>query len=247
MTTIEKDALAPVRSAAAASHRLVWDWPIRLFHWSIVVAFLGAFVTNRLGVKYFTYHEWFGYAVIVLVAFRLLWGLIGPRHARFVNFVRGPGAVLSYLSALGRGRRTRYAGHNPAGALMVLTLLSLLAAQAGFGLFANDEIFNSGPLAGLVSKGVSLTLTSLHRKIFYWIAAAVVLHVIAVLAHLRLKRENLVVAMITGKKPAYLVRPEEAIASSRSLHAIAIFVLLSAAFAALLGFAPPVEIELANF
>lgn len=248
MTALENDdRLAQSQAPAQAPHRLVWDWPVRLFHWSLVVSILGAFVTNRLGVKYFAYHVWFGYAVLALVAFRLLWGVVGPRHARFGNFLRGPKAVLGYVTAIGRGRHTRYPGHNPLGALMVVTLLGLVALQASLGLFANDEIFNAGPLAGLVSKSLSLELTSLHRKIFYWIAAAIALHVAAVIAHVRFKRENLVLAMITGKKPAHLVHPGEAIASSRSLHAIALFVAVVTALAVLLQFAPPADADIAGF
>jgi len=247
MTTLETDRLAQSQAPAKRAQRLVWDWPVRLFHWSLVFSIIGAFVTNRLGVKYFAYHVWFGYAVLALVAFRLLWGVVGPRHAQFVNFLRGPKAVLGYVTALGRGRHTRYPGHNPLGALMVVTLLALVALQASFGLFANDEIFNAGPLAGLVSKSVSLGLTSLHRKIFYWIAAAVLLHVAAVLAHVRFKRENLILAMITGKKPAHLVHPGESITSSRSLHAVALFVAVVAALAVLLHLAPPADADIGGF
>ncbi len=247
MTTIETDRIAQSEAPARTAQRLVWDWPVRLFHWSLVVSILGAFVTNRLGVKYFAYHVWFGYAVLVLVVFRALWGVMGPRHARFANFVRGPKAVLGYVSALGRGRRTRYAGHNPLGALMVVTLLALLALQAGFGLFADDEIFNAGPLAGLVSKSASLNLTSLHRKIFYWIVASVALHVLAVVWHMRFKGENLALAMITGKKPARLVRPGEAIASSRSRLAIALFLAIVAGVAFALQFVPAAESDGAGF
>lgn len=247
MTILENDAAVPTSHAETTSRRLVWDWPVRFFHWALVVSTVGAFVTNRLGVKYFVYHLWFGYAVIVLVGFRLLWGIYGSRHARFASFVRGPKAVLHYVSATGRGYRTRYSGHNPLGALMVIALLALLALQATFGLFANDEIFNVGPLASLVSKSVSLDLTSLHRKIFYVILAAVVLHVAAVLFHLLAKRENLIAAMITGKKPAHLVQPHEEIKSSRGLRAIALFLLVTGLLALALRFAPVADIDVAGF
>jgi cytochrome b len=247
MTTLETERDVAGSVVSERRHRLVWDWPVRLFHWALVTALVGAFVTNRLGVKYFTLHVWCGYAVIVLVVFRLLWGFLGPRHARFMSFVRGPRAILGYLAAIGRGRQTRYAGHNPAGALMVLTLLALLAAQATFGLFADDEIFNAGPFAGLVSKNVSLYLTSLHRKIFYWIAAASALHVAAVLAHVWIKRDNLILAMISGKKPAHIVFPHESIGSSRSLRAIAIFAVVVAGLAFVLQFAQPSEGDISAF
>jgi cytochrome b len=248
VTTLESDGLThSMRTEASGGRRQVWDWPVRLFHWALVAAFIGAFVTNRLGVNYFVYHVWCGYALIVLVVFRIFWGLLGTRHARFSNFVHGPRGVLRYLSAIGRGRRTHYAGHNPLGALMVLTLLSILAVQASLGLFSNDEIFNVGPLAGLVSKSASLQLTSLHRKIFYWIAALIALHIVAVLYHVFVRREALIRAMLTGSKDHHFVSVDETINSSRGWLAAAIFFAVSLALAALLSAAPIADVDVAGF
>jgi cytochrome b len=248
MTALENDSLGQsTRSPEPIEYRQVWDWPVRLFHWALVAAFIGAFVTNRLGVRFFTYHVWCGYAVIALVTFRILWGFFGTRHARFANFVQGPIGVLRYLSAAGRGRRTHYAGHNPLGALMVLTLLLALGAQASVGLFANDEIFNVGPLYGFVSKTISLQLTSLHRKIFYWIAAAAALHVAAVIIHVVVKREGLIRAMITGGKASHFVAPEEAIKTSRIGVALTLFLAVSVVIAGLVYSAPSVDLDVASF
>jgi len=246
MTVIERDRAASPETQGAPKGRLVWDWPVRVFHWGLVVSILGAFITNRLGVSYFAYHAAFGYAVIVLVVFRVFWGFVGPRHARFAGFVKGPKAVLRYLHASGRGWTTRHAGHNPLGALMVLLLLGLLAAQACFGLFANDEIFEAGPFAGIVSKSASLGLTSLHRKLFYVIAGAAAVHIGAVLWHWRVKGENLIAAMVTGKKSAHLVERHEEIRSSRGLRAIALLLVIGLGFALLLHFAPPTEFDSAG-
>jgi cytochrome b len=248
MTTIESDRQTETaQSADPIEYRQVWDWPVRLFHWALVFAFVGAFVTNKLGVRYFSYHVWCGYAVIVLVVFRILWGVFGTRHARFVNFVQGPIGVLKYLSAVGRGRRTRYVGHNPLGAMMVIFLIFTLAVQAGLGLFASDEIFNIGPLYGVVSKSVSLQLTSLHRKFFYWIAAAVLLHIAAVLFHVVFKREALIRAMFTGGKAGHVVRPEEVIGSSRGWLAVTLFVAVAIALVALVHSAPLSDLDVAGF
>lgn len=248
MTTLENDHItAPATRQETTSHHQVWDWPTRLFHWGLAASILGAYVSNRLGASYFSLHLFFGYATIVLVVFRLVWGFIGTRHARFVNFLEGPRGVLRYLSAVGRRRHTRYAGHNPLGALMVVTLLLVTGAQAALGLFGNDEIFNLGPLAGLVSKEASLLLTSLHRKLFYAILFAVVFHVGAVLIHVFVKREPLILAMITGRKPAHIVQAEEAITSSRSLLAIVLFASLTAALIFGLDFAPSPETDIASF
>ncbi|WP_442755744.1 cytochrome b/b6 domain-containing protein [Methylocystis sp. JAN1] len=248
MTTLENDRLS---TAAAYSergdYRKVWDWPTRFFHWSLVAALAGAYGSNKLGANYFALHLFFGYATIVLVAFRVVWGFVGTRHARFFNFVEGPMGVLRYVSAVGRGRRTRYAGHNPLGALMVLALLLLMGAQAAFGLFGDDEIFNSGPLAALVSKEHSLLLTSFHRKLFYVILAAVGLHVAAIAAHVAVKREPLVQAMIHGSKPSHLVSSEEAISSSRGGLALFLIVAIAAALLVGLQLAPAPSLELAGF
>jgi cytochrome b len=248
MTTLENDGISsPATCREAATHRRVWDWPTRLFHWGLAASILGAYLSNRLGASYFSLHLFFGYATIVLVVFRLIWGFVGTRHARFANFLEGPRGVLRYVSAVGRKRHTRYAGHNPLGALMVVTLLSVTGAQALLGLFANDEIFNLGPLAGLVSKEASLLLTSLHRRLFYVILFAVAFHVGAVLLHVFVKREPLILAMITGRKPAHVVAPDEAIGSSRGLLAILLFATLTAALLIGLDIAPPPETDIAGF
>jgi cytochrome b len=248
MTTLDNNIQAPVRrDTQDGEHRLVWDWPVRLFHWSLVASFLGAFVTNKLGVAYFKYHVWCGYAVIALVSFRILWGLLGTKHARFWNFVRGPRATWRYARDFWRGYAAHHAGHNPLGALMVLLLLGALGAQAAFGLFSNDEIFNVGPLAGYVSKQTSLLLTSLHRRTFYWIAAAVVIHVGAVILHVVGKRENLVRAMITGRKGAHAVAPHDEIDSSRGWLAVALAAGVVTALALVVHFAPGAEADLSEF
>lgn len=249
MTTVEKAHVSatPARQRQATDLRKVWDWPTRLSHWGLVAAILGCYATNRLGASYFSLHLFFGYVTLILVAFRLSWGFVGTRHARFANFVEGPRGVLRYISAVGRGRQTRYAGHNPLGAVMVLSLLGLLGAQAGAGLFGNDEIFNTGPLAGLVAKETSLELTSLHRKLFYLILCAVGLHVGAVLGHVLFKGEPLIRAMITGSKPSWLVLPEEAIVSSRSVLALSLLALMAGALALGVQFAPVPEVDIAAY
>ena len=220
------------------AERRVWDLPVRIFHWGLASAFLAAFVTNRLGVTYFKYHVWAGYAVLALVAFRVVWGFLGTRHARFGNFLRKPREVLAYVRSLFSGHGPHYAGHNPAGALMVLALLAGAGVQAVTGLFSNDEIFNVGPLYGLVTKAQSLVLTSVHSKLFYVLAAAIAAHVLAVLAHKIFKGENLVRAMITGRKPAAVTPPEEAISSSRLWLAAPLALLVVAALAWVVLHAP---------
>jgi len=196
-----------------ARQALVWDLPVRIFHWGLLASFVAAFGANKLGVKYFGLHAFAGYVALVLTAFRILWGFVGPHNARFANFLRGPGAILAYLRGLTRPDGPHYVGHNPIGAIMVIFLLLGAFAQGAAGLFANDEIFNTGPLAGYVTKDLSLALTSFHRRFFYVLLGAIALHVLAVAAHKIFKNENLVAAMINGRKPN--VPAEEAIENSR--------------------------------
>jgi cytochrome b len=217
--------------ASADESRRVWDLPVRIVHWLLVAALVGAYATHKAGVEYFKYHAWCGYTVVVLSAFRILWGFFGTRHARFASFVRGPSETCGYLFELLRGRHPAHAGHNPLGAWMVVFLLAALFAQGVTGLFANDEIFNTGPLYGYVADSTSLVLTSWHRRIFDWILIAVLLHVAAVLAHRVLARQDLIGPMFSGRKPAAMVGAGEAISSSRLWLAV----LLLAAIAGVVG------------
>jgi cytochrome b len=195
--------------------RRVWDLPVRVVHWLLVIGIAGSYATHKLGVAYFKYHLWFGYLVVVLAAFRVLWGFVGTRHARFSSFLRGPRATGAYLLAMLRGSAPATPGHNPLGAWMVLFLLFALVAQGVTGLFANDEIFNTGPLYGYIGDALSLKLTSWHRRLFDWILVAVVLHVLAVVGHRLLAGHDLIRPMFSGKKPATLVTEHDAIGSSR--------------------------------
>jgi cytochrome b len=227
---------SPSRDGAA--ERRVWDLPVRIFHWTLVLAVAGAWLTHQLGISYFVYHLWCGYTVLTLVGFRILWGLVGTRHARFWNFVRNPLATARYGLDLLRGRDAHYAGHNPLGAWMVVLLLLALLTQAVLGLFGNDEISNLGPLNGYVSEDRGIELTSLHRRLFWWIVGAIGLHIAAVVYHRVAKGENLVRSMFTGRKPAAVVTEAEAIGSSRLALAALLFALLVGILAWVVQHAP---------
>jgi cytochrome b len=223
----------------SADRRQVWDLPVRIVHWLLVVGIVGAYATHQAGVAYFEYHLWFGYGVVVLSAFRILWGLVGTRHARFASFVRGPRATARYARDLLRGTPQAFPGHNPLGAWMVVFLLGALFAQGATGLFANDEIFNTGPLCGYVSDGLSLRLTSWHRRIFDWILIAAGLHVAAVFAHRVFAKDDLIGPMFSGRKDAGQVAPTEAITSSRLWLAALLLAALAALVSWLVVRAPP--------
>jgi cytochrome b len=185
--------------------QLVWDLPLRLFHWALAAAVTGSFVTHYMGTEAFAWHARFGYATVVLVTFRIVWGFVGPAHARFGDFVRGPRAAFAHARSLFARPRpgeppAHVAGHNPLGGWMVLLLLAMLLVQSVAGLFANDEIYNTGPLYGYVDGDRSNAITSVHSWLSDVILYAVGLHVAAALWYLLVKRENLIRAMVTGYK-----------------------------------------------
>lgn len=183
---------------------LVWDAPVRVFHWLLAACFIGAFVSAE-SERFRLLHVTLGYTVGGLVVFRLLWGLLGTRHARFAAFVRGPRTVGRYLAALAGGRAPHHVGHNPAGALAIVGLLggAAVVVASGWALF-ND--LGGGWLEGL-HEGAANTMLAL-----------VVVHVLGVIVSSRLHHENLVRAMVTGRKPGL---PEDGIRRAwRSLAAL---------------------------
>lgn len=209
--------------STVTSHEIaVWDLPTRLFHWLLVLSIIGLYLSAEVLDLSFSMplpwggqwimgnmdvHMLLGETVLTLVIFRVLWGFIGSGTARFANFIRGPRAVIDYLSALRRGEVPLAVGHNPAGALMIVALLVFLLAQVFTGMFANDDIFSEGPLAKLVSKSTSDALTGVHGLLFNILALLVVFH-IAAAVYYRLRGENLIKAMVTGKKSADMLPPE---------------------------------------
>ena len=164
----------------------VWDPFVRLFHWSLVALIAGCWLTAD-GPKLL--HENMGYAVAALIAARLVWGLIGPRHARFADFVRGPRAVLSYLGDLRRGRERRYLGHNPAGGAMIVALLLAVAGTAATGWLQTTDMFWG-----------SSAMEEIHETLATLILVLVAFHVTGVLVESLRHRENLVRSMLTGFK-----------------------------------------------
>lgn len=172
----------------------VWDLPVRLVHWLIVLLVAFSWWTAR--EEMLDWHYRSGLAILGLVVFRFVWGLIGSSTARFTSFVRGPRRILDHL----RGRREFVLGHNPLGALSVLALLFMLALQVGLGLFAEDEDgMLSGPLAHFIDEDTVETVTELHATSFEVLKWLIALHVAAILFYLLVRRRNLVGPMVTGR------------------------------------------------
>ena len=182
----------------------VWDPVVRIGHWILAACVLVAWLFDEP----LRMHTWLGYLAAILVALRVLWGFVGPEYARFANFVRGPRAVGTYLAALARLAAPRYLGHSPAGGAMILALLAMIAVTTGTGMANLAADRGEGPLATVIAKverpagkhRPRLLIRTIHETAANITLALVVLHVcgvgLASLAH----RENLVLAMITGRK-----------------------------------------------
>lgn len=173
----------------------LWDLPIRIFHWTLVIALLAAVVTGQLGGNLMDWHGQIGVFIVGLLAFRLVWGFAGSTYARFGQFFPTPARIKAYLAGEWRGE-----GHNPLGALSVFGLILLLTVQVLTGLFANDDIAFTGPLADLVSRDTSNALTGLHHLMSNALIALVGLHIAAIVFYVKVKKNNLVKPMVTGWK-----------------------------------------------
>lgn len=165
---------------------LVWDFPTRIFHWLLALSFVGAFITGD-AERYRDIHLLLGYLMLGLIGFRLIWGMIGSRYARFSSFWFKPSAVLSYTSAMLKGKPPHFVGHNPAGTIAIFLLLGLglLAGLSGLALY--NEIGGEW-------------MEELHELSANAMLAVVIVHIVGVLVGSFLHRENLTRAMITGTK-----------------------------------------------
>lgn len=198
----------------ATARVTAWDLPTRLFHWALVVLVVSAWVSFRFSENFsdhlLKWHRWNGLAILTLLLWRLLWGIFGSSTARFSSFVRSPLAALAYARDLAAGRSRLFLGHNPLGGLMVLALLAIVAVQAGLGLFTvehND--LTAGPLYRLVSESATKIASRWHHHVFDWLLLPLVaIHVAANVLYGIFKREPLIPAMITGRKPAALYEDE---------------------------------------
>ncbi|CAM2161648.1 Cytochrome b561 bacterial/Ni-hydrogenase domain-containing protein [Paraburkholderia sacchari] len=177
---------------------LVWDAPVRVFHWLMVASFAGAWLTAE-SERWRLLHATLGYTMVGLVAFRIVWGLMGTRYARFSTFVRSPAAVIRYIASLLKGRPERHVGHNPAGAIAIIAMLLMTWAVGVTGWAAYNS--TGGEWLG-----------ELHGGFANAMLALIAIHVVAVLASSLLHRENLIGAMVTGYKSG---RADESIRTAR--------------------------------
>jgi cytochrome b len=190
---------------------LVWDIPTRVFHWLLAVSFAGAFLTAE-SERYRDIHVVLGYTLLGLIAFRLVWGFAGSRYARFRSFLFKPAEIAAYVVALAKGKPGHYAGHNPAGSVAVFALLALGIASGLTGVAVFQDVGGDA-------------LEELHEVLSYAMLGVVVLHIAGVLASSLLHRENLVRAMINGRKSA---QPDEGIRRSHAWMGVIILALTAA-------------------
>jgi cytochrome b len=194
---------------------LIWDLPLRIFHWLFAITILASWYTSDQDHDLIELHMQLGFLAIGLIVFRLLWGFIGSKHSRFASFLPTPKQLFSYIKNLTNNKNVTSVGHNPLGSLMVIVMIGLVSLQAVSGLFINDDIFSAGPYYGSVSKEIEQVMMFLHHHTFDYMIAAIALHLIAIFYYVRIKKQSLILPMITGKKLAKDLSEKDAIKHSK--------------------------------
>ncbi|SIS55733.1 cytochrome b/b6 domain-containing protein [Phaeovulum vinaykumarii] len=199
------DTKAAADAAADPSLELetvkLWDPLLRIFHWALAACVLGAWGLGHFGPSEMNLHFLLGYITLGLLAFRLVWGFVGPEHARFSSFLYGPGAFLRYALHMFSRKPSYWRGHNPMGGTFVFVLLAVLTVQIICGMLADPEDYlNVGPLAKYVSMETSRAALGLHDLLGNILAGLIVLHVAVVVFYRRWKNEDLIRPMLTGRK-----------------------------------------------
>jgi len=178
----------------------VWDLPSRIFHWTLAVAVITSYLTGEEEGLWFVVHTVSGYTVALLLVFRIIWGFLGSVHSRFSDFVCSPRSVKDYAKHLLRLNPSRFVGHNPLGGLMVILMLLVLAGTVATGLLSGDKDVGSGILLPLIAAPGGDGLAEVHEFFGNFIMILAAIHVLAVFVDWFLTKENLVKAMITGRK-----------------------------------------------
>jgi cytochrome b len=174
----------------------VWDLPVRIFHWLLVLCIAGSLISVNLGGNAIEWHAYFGYCVLTLLIFRITWGFVGSTHARFASFFPNREKIVNYL----QGKAPKVLGHNPIGALSVFTLILVLSVQVFTGLFIDDEIAFQGPLSKYAPGWVVSFLSQIHEGNQVLIYSLITIHIAAIFYYKKFKGENLIKPMISGDK-----------------------------------------------
>ena len=222
---------------------LVWDLPVRLFHWCLVISLLAAWYTSDGERNLIDYHLKIGYFILALIIFRLIWGVLGTKYARFYQFIPNRLTLLNYLKGVKKEKDYNSIGHNPLGALMVVLMLTLVLSQAISGLFMNDDVFTTGPYYESANSTVQAFMSSIHHNVFDVILVISALHIGAAFYYLLVKKSNLIVPMITGYKKTANDKDDEGIKSSKLLLALVVLIVVVIFLYWLLVLNIPVEEE----
>jgi cytochrome b len=198
----------------APKGRVLWDAPLRIFHWALVALVVFSFVSGMIGGDWLRWHLRSGYAILALLLFRLAWGFAGGTTARFAHFVRGPRAAVAYARALLRGQPAAATGHNPLGGWMVVAMLVALLVQASTGLFADDEIRTQGPLAVKVSEAMVGRMTAIHDLNLWVVLVLAAVHVTAIGVYQLRLRIDVFWPMVTGGSAPDSVRTGSSIVAA---------------------------------
>ncbi len=202
----------------------IWDLPTRLFHWLLALCVLGLVVTGNVGGLWMDWHFRFGYAMLSLLIFRVLWGLVGGYWSRFGSFIFGPSALWQYLR--GRSPLLHRVGHSPLAALSVFALLLALLVQVLTGLLSDDEIFHRGPWAAWASYDWIEAASRYHKQVGKFVVMGLVaLHLLALVFYKVVKRHALVKAMVTGDKALETDVPVSLDATPQRLKALLVWAL----------------------
>jgi cytochrome b len=213
-----------------------WDWPTRMFHWSLVFCIISAWASSefaeKLGDPTLKWHRYNGYAILILITFRLIWGVVGSSTSRWAAFLTWPWTAAAYGLDLVRGKNRHFLGHNPLGTYMILGLLGIVSLQGliGLGVVEHNDV-TWGPLYKLFSEERQKFLTHWHTRIFQWfILPLVAFHIIANTLYGLIKKDPLIRAMITGTKPAaaYEDQREAVLVNNVGLRAAISFALATA-------------------
>jgi cytochrome b len=207
---------------------LVWDLPLRIFHWLFACTVLASWYTSDQDHDLIEVHIQLGYFALGLLIFRIIWGVVGTKHARFISFIPKPKQLLEYIKSLKQSRAPTSIGHNPLGSLMVILMIILISLQAISGLFINDDVYSAGPYNAIVSKDVERVMAFLHHHVFDYMIAAIALHLLAIFYYVRIKKESLIVPMITGKKLSKHMNDSDVIKHSRLWLATFIIIMVTA-------------------
>jgi cytochrome b len=223
------------------NRQLVWDLPLRLFHWLLVASLFAQWLTAEVLDNATQWHAYIGYFTLGLIVFRLIWGVVGTRYSKFTSFMGSPKAILNYSKSLFSGKYQAHVGHNPLGGLLLPVVLILVGLQAVSGLFVTDDIIFNGPYYASVEEQIQEIMQTIHHSVFDWLLYLIGLHLLAILFYKLKLKQSLVKPMIDGKKH---VEKQQGVAHSHLLRALILVAIVSAFIIWLVVFnVPPVEEE----